>query len=266
MTVYLGDKAVGANTVVEKEVAKTKFGISIDNLIGNVDENGALSLPQEQFEVDLTGVNTIGRYAFVYKFYYGSITKISANDLTSVGSYCFQRAFGFSDILSAEFNGLEEIGVSATTEYSHFEYAFENYNYIDAPVVTFNKLKKVGDRAHGSFKNMFTAKINPDDVWPALEYIGGQSTFSAFCKMSSGDTFRFSNVKTIRGNASSFSAPIQTNYAVHFEFPNCTDCTDYIVYSYAGVTLHFAAANQAAIEACAGYENKFGANEIYFDL
>jgi len=53
------------------------------------------------------------------------------------------------------------------------------------------------------------------------------------------------------------------------DLPACTSVGDYAFYDCSTLSaIHFAAANQATIEALSGYSSKFGASSatIYFDL
>ena len=60
-----------------------------------------------------------------------------------------------------------------------------------------------------------------------------------------------------------------TNYTSgqKYYFPNVSFITGKVFINYVS-EIHFAAANQAAIEACDGYDTKWGATNatIYFDL
>ena len=51
----------------------TKYGCSIDNLLGNVDENGAYQTPTEPFTLDMSSVKSLPDYGLYYKFYNSSI-------------------------------------------------------------------------------------------------------------------------------------------------------------------------------------------------
>lgn len=244
----------------------TKFGVSIDNLLGDVDKNGKYVRPSNEFVLDLTGIRTVGSYGFYHKFEYvgaGKITKIIANDLEIAGAYSFHSAFiGQSGIKEASF-GITEISEN---------YAF--YSAFDAAKKTavFSNLKKVSGQS--AFQNVFantTDNVDVDTIFPALEEISGTQSFSTFVAYRYISTYRFSSVKKITGATSAYTSTFGSVYSnTRWDFPNATEFTDYIwnvSSSYAG-EIHFAAANQAAIEACAGYDKKWGfsAATIYFDL
>ena len=274
MTVYLGDKAVGANTIVE--VPKTKFGASIDNLLGTVDADGNYIPLSEPFEVNLAGVKrtTYNGY-FPYKFYKSSIKKLIANDLVSIGgSSDFVGVCEYSmQLEEAHFDNLEEINANHT-----FSNAFR-YCY-NAKKITFSKLKKV--TGSSVFKDAFSGignsgpVLNIEEIFPALEEISND-VFSGFITYSyyvyQGKPIIFPAVKKITGGSSYYTGntfySFYTNNTV-WHFPSATEFSGYIwnnSASYPG-EIHFAAANQAAIEACDGYADKWGfaGATIYFDL
>ena len=66
----------------------TKYGISIDNLLGNVDENGILKEPTESFVFDGAGIKKISyNSGLKYKFYYNQQIKSAIfSELEEVGS------------------------------------------------------------------------------------------------------------------------------------------------------------------------------------
>lgn len=73
----------------------TKFGVSIDNLLGNVDENGVLQFPTELFVFDGSGIKDFGHRTMFYKFYYNdSLTSVSFPDLETISqNYTCSNAF-----------------------------------------------------------------------------------------------------------------------------------------------------------------------------
>lgn len=143
MTVYLGDKAVGVNTIVEKEVPKVKFGATIDTFLGDVDENGVLQRGAEQIDLVFSDVKELADSAIKYIFYdRQGIRSVKFPDLVSstidgcsgaftnceslvtaempklrVISKGFASTFsGCSGLSSIDLSGLEEIsGTSATS-------------------------------------------------------------------------------------------------------------------------------------------------------
>lgn len=266
MTLYLGNKPVCPARVVEKKVAKTKFGASIDTFIGDVDENGVLQAPEtKKIVFDLSGVTKVGEQALFEVFTHSkSEIEIIANDVTSIGRNGFQSFANYSAKLTkAEFNGLESLTIGS--EFYHF-----NGNGSSTLIPKFNKLKTVigGNNFDNAFSN---STFEVDEAFPVLEYISGGKAFSDFKKIVSNASYTFSYVKTIIGEnkySSTFSSLY--NRGTVWNFPRATELSDYVwnvSSSYPG-EIHFAAANQAAIEASNKYSEKWGfaAAEIYFDL
>lgn len=262
MTAYLGDKAVGVNTVVEKEVAKTKYGLSIDNFLGDVVDGTLSAAKGGAIVLDLTGITTIGSSALGYKFYRtnADVTVIAPN-VTEVRDSGFESAFLGAASYTARFDNLESI----TAAYA-FKDSFAGGVYTN-PVfdVVFPRLKRIN--ANYAFHGCFDGDVDLGNIFPALEEIQGGMIFSSFLTEYS---HTLAKVKKIVGPTSKTSAPLRMSYSgtVHISLPSATELSGYVCYttSSAKCALHFAAANQAVIEACTGYSYKFGATEIYFDL
>lgn len=84
MTVYLGKTPVGIGRVVEKKVAKKKFGATVDTFLGDVDENGVLQSPTNPVDMVFTGVKNIAKNALAYKFQSSNITSLDLSELESL--------------------------------------------------------------------------------------------------------------------------------------------------------------------------------------
>jgi hypothetical protein len=270
MTLYIGDKPVGLYRVVKdtKYIDKTKFGVSIEDIMGFVDENGAYQKPNSQHVVlDLTGVKTVYDYQFAYLFRSNSSTNgikeivINAPDLTSVGEAAFLSAACARTLTKATLkcDALENI-----TSQKAFDGLFNDALWGDGPEldISFASLKTIsasGRVFYGAFKNSPTI-ICMDKSFPVLESVSGLGLFASLSR----GTYIFSKITTIVGQTSRASATFYNCPGIYC-FPRATSFSKYIFYNNYPV-LHFAAANQAAIEACTGYDYKFGASEIYFDL
>lgn len=252
--------------VVTKEVAKTKFGLSIDNFIGDVDANGVLQAPTGDFVLDLTGLTKIGENGFRGLFAQNQrVTGVVANDVTEILDLGMAYAFTDSaNVSTFEFNGLVEINVKSV-------FYGVNKTGNTKLVPHFNSLKSINGL--GVFKDAFSsARINPDETFPVLEYVAGVNAFYNFRTYTAGEIITFSTIKTIVGSKATYDCIFGSiaKKNIVWNFPSATSFTGYIwnsTSSYPG-EIHFAAANQAAIEACSGYANKWGfaGATIYFDL
>lgn len=273
MTVYLGNKPVGVTKIVKKEVEKKKFGATIDAFLGNVDADGNYTAPSEPVEVNLAGAKSVPSGGFAYKFYGIRNLVINANDIVSVGEKSFTYAFATpntfaSDSLSISFDNLEIID-----KLEAFAYACSNRSsFYTKPSISFKKLKKIA--ANYAFQR-FGSQINPnfDEMFPSLEEIAGSYVFDSAFAFRDNEIITLSKVKKITGNSTSkYSSAFGSLYVkgTVWNFPSATELTGYVwnaSSSYAG-EIHFAAANQAAIEACEGYDYKWGfaGASIFFDL
>lgn len=264
MTVYLGKNPVGVGRIVEKKVAKTKFGATIDNFLGDVDADGNYIVPSEPIEINLAGVKAIKNNFGVSFRGNSTLKKFVADDLISVSARVFVGVFeGAAALKEISMNGIETIDQISV---------FENFCYSNPALerVTFAKLKEISGVS--AFSYAFSGvKINPDETFPLLETIVGNGALNNFSKYSNEDVYTFSKVKKINGASTKYTCTFGSLYVKDtvWNFPSATEFTGYIFYvSSSTGEIHFAAANQAAIEACEGYDYKWGFQNatIYFDL
>lgn len=268
MTVYLGKKPVGATKIVKKEVAKTKFGASVDTFLGDVDENGAYVKPTGEVVLDLSGVKSVCDYAFYYKFAYENhIVSVLADTVAFVGKNGFRNmCIQCTSVKTASFESLEVVDQQR---------AFDNsFSYSAIESARFTKLKKISGEGAFYYAFINTKITQYDKVFPALEEVSGSSVLDSCIsvKKDNARAYALSSVKKITGSTSQYSATLGGFYfsGSKWHFPRATEFTGYIWQvgsSYTG-EIHFAAANQAAIEACDRYANKWGfvSATIYFDL
>ena len=262
---YIGDSQGTPAIIKIEEVPKKKFGVSIDNLLGDVDEDGNYAVPTGEFVLDLTGVKHVSDFALAYRFYKSvGLKKVLATDLETVGDSGFYYAFNRCNELGEAVFGIREVPRSSSYA---FAYAFSSSNNV-SPEFPF--LRSVA--AFNAFQQAFgDSIIEPSKVFPSLEEITGQSTFYDFAKGFVDNLALFPKLKKITGPASKYSGIFYSysNYTTSiFKFPEATEVTGYVFHSSFIGEIHFAAANQAAIEACDGYANKWGASaaSIFFDL
>ncbi len=222
----------------------TKFGVPIDGLIGNVDENGILKSPDTPFIFDGTGIKS----AFLpYFFYYNrQIEKFLMPDLQQIYHYELQSVCdggaGYSGVLTT----IDLHSVKSVAGYG-LERAF-----------------------YGRYKLTGYIDLN------LLEAVGSSGMSSTFygCPITG---FGVDSLNTLDGYA--FSG-IMSNYSVKVKkilFPSLVTINKSAFgssYSAAfnGATsleeLHFRMDAQAAVESTQSYSSKFGASNvtIYFDL
>lgn len=88
-----------------------KYGVPIDGLLGDVDQNGLLGRPTETFSFTSNDIRTIGEYALQYKFYGNiGITSLSMPNLTSVDQHGMRNiCSGCSNLTSVNLQSLTTI-------------------------------------------------------------------------------------------------------------------------------------------------------------
>lgn len=259
---------------IGETVDKSKYGVTIDNLLGDVLPNGILTRPTASFEVIVDGATEINNYT--YAFYGLPVSKASFPNLKiiqlsiadSVGSlaYAFYMPSRKTSVLTEiEFPSLEQI--LSFGLYSTFSYAA-------CKQIEFPKLQLVGSSGCAS---AFEYSSIENAVFNTLEEIQNGGFTSAFYNCIQLRNISFNALKTIGVNAfnyafrgcislSSISFPalvsVQTSSfgssTTNVAFRDCTALTE----------IHFRADMQATIEATTGYSNKWGATNatIYFDL
>ena len=242
----------------------TKYGVSIDNLLGNVDADGNYVRPTEPFVLNLSGVKSMPSHGMNYFAAGGNIDAIRvpirsliANDLVSVSTQSFNS---FADE-NRNFERVEMNNLEVASGSGAFQNAFQY-----ATSASFQKLRKVsGNFVFGG--TFAERKLDLSQVFPALEEISGSSAMTNIILSGSSDraSITLPKLKSVIGNSSQYSATFANVYG-DFYFPKCDHIENYIFTTNRNCVLHLAAANQAAIEACVGYSYKFGASEIYFDL
>ena len=69
----------------------SKYGVPIDGLLGDVNQNGQLGTPTETFSFTSNDIRTVLQNALQYKFYNNTrITSLSLPNLTQVNQYGMQ--------------------------------------------------------------------------------------------------------------------------------------------------------------------------------
>mgnify|MGYP003292198929 CR=1 FL=1 len=252
---------------------RTKFGVGIDTFLGDVDVDGNYILPTEPAEINLAGVKTVGEYYFYNRFINIGTLKVIANDIINVGAHAFEDCFSVLNMdmdnsIEIQFDNLEKVESD-----SAFKGALSNRNttFGKKHFIQFLKLKKIsGAQCFAQFASDLPLVI--DEVFPALEEIAGNNVMTNICKIDNSSIITYSKVKKITGATTTYQSVFGGVNAQNtiWNFPSATEFTGYIWNtnaSYVG-EIHFAAANQAAIEACDGYTNKWGFKgaTIYFDL
>jgi len=265
--VVLGQNLVMDVEVKNRVVDKSKFGVSLDFFLGQVDSSGNYSVPTGGFVLDLSGIKSVAPLAFYDRFKKGCsahVTKIYADDLESVGNSSFFNAFTSQSRLEEA-----RFGVYAVESTSAFNSVFYLSN--KNAKIMFPRLRVIsGDTAFASaFDGL---DVNVDEVFPVLEEITGREAMRSFVSYKVGRTISLPSVKKITGanayTSSMFGGVLSQNTV--WLLPNVTEITGYVWRGSSSVSaeIHFASKNRALIEACDGYDYKWGFEgaTVYFDL
>lgn len=282
------NKAIMLNNKALEAQDNTKYGISLDDMLGEVDANGNLPLPAGgDTDLVITGFTGAGAFSFSYKFYRNNKLKsVILRDLqTANNSSCFDRAFNYcANLETASFPAL--VTANGATVMS---YCFNSCTNLKS--ATFPLLEEI--KGTTGFQYIFSACTNFESVsFPKLKIIGNDAAttgttyrqfYYAFQNCTKLTELSFPELEEIWCNGTNantgtfgYNAYIQKIYMPKLTtisktsaytstlganniFTNCTALTE----------LHFGATNQSAIQATTGYATKWGAPStctIYFDL
>lgn len=266
----------------------TKFGVSIDNLLGNVDENGVYQLSDVPFTFDATSIKELGYIPgdtylgyddiFAYKFYRANL--VGTVDLSNFvkgsiyygnGQY-FTEAFAYTGVQKFISPKARSGGGSASF--------YKTFQYCPAlKEIVFSNPVLSGD-VFGFYQTFWHCDFSDASInFDIITSLGSNGLYGAFqyCKLP--EEINFTNLTEI------------TNYyGLRTAFGNSSGCKRYFFPSLVSLVtnsfgstsstltwdkatdveeIHFRADAQATIEAQYGYSSKFGAPStctIYFDL
>ena len=122
----------------------TKFGVSVDTWLGDVDENGVLQKTTWTGALNFVGVKAIGNYGLDYMFYdCTGLTSVDFSSLQTIGNYGLSHTFdGCTGLTSVDFSSLQTIGDRG------LNYAFNLCNKITT--ISFPSLTSVQTDSFGS--------------------------------------------------------------------------------------------------------------------
>lgn len=218
MTTYLGDKPVGISSIVKQEVAKVKFGATVDTFIGDVDENGVLQAPKILNELRFDGVKDISENALVRNFGAGiQFHSIVFKDLTSVsGNYAADRAFYDNDnIVFADFGSL--ITISGRAAFEYIFYSCSNFSEI-----VLDKLEEITG-AYALYYALYYTKITSLNLG-SLKTISADSACEYLCNgCSELKTVDMKNLTTVSGNRVFYHAFYNCTKIASVDFGSLTE-------------------------------------------
>lgn len=270
--------------------SSSKYGISIDDLLGEVTSN-TLQVPTgNDTDLTISGFTKLAQYAMYYKFVRNTkVRSVTFPDLEQCNtSYCMQYAFYYcTSLKTASFPKLTTINGSS---------AFGNVFYGDTAMTSCDLSKLQTINTSSAFQYAFYGCSNIESIdFSALKTIGSSSTgnsannrhlYYAFNNCNKLLTLNFPELTAIycNGNGTSYGSFANNNKIQKLYFPKLTTMTWSSAYTNAnkaqpienmfyGCTalteLHFALANKTTVEAITGYGTKWGAPSncsILFDL
>ena len=270
--------------------SSSKYGISIDDLLGEVTSD-TLQVPTgNDTDLTISGFKKVAQYSMYYKFARNTkIKSVTFPDLeTCANSYALQYAFYYcTSIQTASFPELKNISGGSS---------FGNVFYGDTALVSCDLSKVETINTSSSFQYTFYGCSNLETVdFSALKTIGSSSTgntannrhlYYAFNNCNKLLTLNFPSLEAIycNGNGTTYGSFANNNKIQKLYFPKLTIMTWSSAYTNAnkaqpienmfyGCTalteIHFALTNKTTVEAMTGYSVKWGAPsscQILFDL
>lgn len=263
----------------------SKYNCDVNDFLGELNASGQLQLVTgNNKQLVFPSVKSLAAYALMYKFYRNNaLTSVSFPELTTCAtSSCMNYCFAYStNIVTAAFPALKTISASA------WSYTFNGCTKLKT--VDLSALESI--TATTALQYAFGGCTALESVdFSALKIIGNATTTSTnyrqfyytFQNCSKLTTLTFPELEAIycNGTANNQGAFAYNNKLTKLYFPKLTyigktsgysnaTAANNIFYSCSALTeIHFAAANQSAIEASTGYSTKWGrsAATVYFDL
>ena len=260
--------------------ATTKFGVSIDNLLGNVDGNGVLQELTTEFVFDGTGIKEITQAAsgtFAYRFAYTKWQEVRFPDLVAIGDggtirqYClgtFSYNTDFQKRHTVDMPNLETI---------NGQHAAEDM-FMSSKIETINMPKLTTINGTSAAQNMFSGNNITQVSLPNLTTISGSSAAISMFDNNNITSVGLPSLATVSGSGACRTMFKGNTGLTRVDFPSLvsveansfgTTSTNAIFAGCTGLLeIHFRADAQATIEALSAYGVKFGATNatIYFSL
>ena len=263
----------------------TKFGVSIDNLLGNIDENGAYNFGNlggasvDKFVFDGSGIKKVGWAAFQYAFTNNAgISEALFPDLEEIDAYGFQQAFRGTSITRITFGKVKVINKNFALYYMAAFLSNRQTRLLELPIKNVEELsgQSVAESAFNqAFDGKATGLYN-------LRIINGKRACYEMLRYSEFlEDIQLDSLESISGDEACQQMFRDCAYLKKAYFYSLTSVTpanalglgtDLVSGIFAWCDnlkeIHFRAGAKATIEALDGYATKFGAYyaTIYFDL
>ena len=270
--------------------SSTKYGVSMDSIIGDVNASGVLQQPSVNGNYVFTGVKDIAITGLQYVGYQKkAIVSVSFPDLENInGMSALYYAFQYSNVASINFPKLETITNDTAMQYAFGYTPLTSASFPELTVITGNNAISYCFAGCSSFTSISFPKLERIGKSTVSQYVSDYGQLSRLLYNVEGvETLTFPELKEVycTGSSAAYSGTFAYNNKVKkMYFPKL----DTITYGSGASTtnqnacklifsncdslaeLHFASANQSAIQATAGYSTLWGRGAgnatVYFDL
>ena len=175
--------------------SSTKYGATIDTLLGDVNASGVLQPPSSGLcSLTFTGVNDIASNALTYRFCKNnSIGSVTFPDLTTVsGTSCMESAFDYSSITSINLPNL----VTISAQYG-MRYMCRSCPNLQS--INFSKLETISGQY--SLAACFVSSSGITSCgFPELQTVSATGALNAFLQSTSIVTMSFPKLSILTGN------------------------------------------------------------------
>lgn len=273
------------NNIEKVIVDRRKFGVSIDNLLGEVDENGTYNFGRlggasvDKFVFDGSGIKKVGWAALHYAFTNNAgISEALFPDLEEIDTYGFRHAFSETSITRITFGKVKVINANQALYNMASALSNMNTRLTELPIKNVEELSGLSV-AESAFRGGFDGKAT--ELYNLRIINGVRACYEMLGNNTFLEDIQLDSLETISGDS-----------ACQKMFGHCQDLKKAYFYSLTSVTpanalglgtdwesgifawsdglkeIHFRADAKATIEALDGYATKFGAYyaTIYFDL
>ena len=273
------------NNIEKVIVDRQKFGVSINNLLGDVDANGTYNFGNlggasvDKFVFDGSGIKKVGRAAFQYAFTSNAgISEALFPDLEEIDFYGFKYAFYQSAITRITFGKVKVINKDFALYYMVSFLSNRQTRLLELPIKNVEELSGFSV-AESAFNQAFLGKAT--GLYNLRIINGTRACYEMLRRSEFLEDIQLDSLESISGDA-----------ACQQMFRDCPLLKKVYFYSLTSVTpenalglgtdwesgmfawcdglneIHFRADARETIEALSGYATKFGAYyaTIYFDL
>lgn len=240
MSLYLGRKKVGTNNTIVKGVPKVKFGATIDDMLGEVNEKGEYLPPSVGWHFDGSSIKKIPNNGMSQICAYNVVTSVDFSNLEWVGAGGLLGAF--RDCYIVGHLNLSKLGYSGSSGLNSAFYGCKITS------VDLSQLKQTyGNALQSTFYNNNVASLDVRNLTTVAN-----ATFQTAFYGNAPENGRVDVYLPADGSGWATGA-MPAN--VWSNSPTITE-------------IHFSAHSEEWVSKQTGYASKFGATnaDIYFDL